>query len=763
MVMRNPLIKRIPREIRMDWGKYIALFLFMTFSIGYVSGGVVAEDSMIKAYNDSFEKYNIEDGNMELSEEADAQTIEELEKEALSLYPDFYIEEKVSAIADTFSDSTIRIFKNRTEVNLVCLMKGDFPQEADEIAIDRLYAENNGLSIGDLIRVGNRELKISGTIALPDYSTLFSDNNDSMFDATLFGVGIMTDQGFEEFQDVRLHYSYSWIYTKNIPQTDREKKERADDFLKAVVQEVSVQNISVQTYVPEYANQAIHFTGDDMGGDRIMFVVLLYILIVILGFVFAITTNNTISKEAAVIGTLRASGYSRSEIVRHYMLMPLAITLLSALIGNILGYTFFKDSVASLVYGSYSLTTYKTLWNMDAFVLTTVIPFFLVLVINYITIRRKMSLSPLSFLRRELAAREKKKAMRLPRFRFIRRFRLRIIFQNLPGYVTLFVGICFANVLLLFGMMMTPLLKHYQQEILDHQIAEYQYVLKTPVETDNTDAEKYAAYSLLTEAENVKEEEITVYGLEPDSSYFDEKLEKGTILISKGILDKYKIHIGDTLTLKERYKDKEHSFKVTGIYDYPAMLCVFMNIEDFREEFDYEEGYYNGYFSNEELTDLPEKAVLSTITQEDLTKTSRQLTDSMGNMFYLFQAVSIALYMLVLYILAKVVLEKNVTSISMVKILGYTNREIRGLYLAATRIAVIVFLAASLPIASLIIKMIYDPMMRDAFNGWLPYYVQPVVYPEMFFMGVAAYAVIECILYRKMKKIPMDEALKNVE
>ena len=55
----------------------------------------------------------------------------------------------------------------------------------------------------------------------------------------------------------------------------------------------------------------------------------------------------------------------------------------------------------------------------------------------------------------------------------------------MPNYITLFVGILFANILLLFGIMMTPLLDHYQNEIQDKLIAKHQYVLKVPVEVDN--------------------------------------------------------------------------------------------------------------------------------------------------------------------------------------------------------------------------------------------------------------------------------------
>lgn len=84
------------------------------------------------------------------------------------------------------------------------------------------------------------------------------------------------------------------------------------------------------------------FTRDDMGGDKVLIEFLLYIVIAIIAFIFAVTISNTIASEAAVIGTLRASGYKRSEIVIHYMAGPLIVTGVAAVIGNVLGYTVFK-------------------------------------------------------------------------------------------------------------------------------------------------------------------------------------------------------------------------------------------------------------------------------------------------------------------------------------------------------------------------------------------------------------------------------------
>ena len=57
--MRSPLLKRLPREFKSELGKYIAIFLFMTLTIGFISGFLVAGSSMKKTYDDSFEKYNI--------------------------------------------------------------------------------------------------------------------------------------------------------------------------------------------------------------------------------------------------------------------------------------------------------------------------------------------------------------------------------------------------------------------------------------------------------------------------------------------------------------------------------------------------------------------------------------------------------------------------------------------------------------------------------------------------------------------------------
>ena len=754
--MKSPLIRRIPRELKGEIGKYLVIFIFMAATIGFISGFLVADDSMITAYNESFEKYNIENGNFILEDKATDDFVKAVEDEGVTIYENYYQEFDTDNNSDGEYESTLRIYKVRKDVDKICLMQGNMPGNDDEIVIDRMYADNNKLKVGDIIKVKDKEYTISGLVAFSDYSALFSDNTDMMFDAVKFSVAAVTDEEFDRITTGNMRYNYSWKYDKE-PTDEQAEKTRAEELMK-----VMAANGILKSYIPGYQNQAINFTGDDMGSDRSMMIILLYILIAIMAFIFAVTTTNTIAKESSIIGTLRATGYTRSELTRHYTVLPVIVTLVAALVGNIMGYTWFKDVCASMYYGSYSLPTYKTLWNADAFVLTTIIPVIIMIFINVVIVAHKLKISPLKFLRHDLSRNKNKKATRLPDIKFIRRFRMRIILQNMSGYITLLIGIVFANLLLLFGLFMKPLLNDYGDEIIDNMICRYQYVLKTPVDTQIDGAERYLMTSLKTTAEKSKADEVSVYGIQDDSDYLNIDFPSDGVYASEGYLDKYELSVGDVITLKEKYSDKTYDFKIKGTYNYPAGLAIFMNDDEYRKVFDKDSEYYTGYFSDEELTDIDSNYIYTKITEDDLTKTTRQLKVSMGGMFELVKMFAIIMFIILVYLLTKIIIEKNSLSISMVKILGYTNGEIGRLYVMATTIVVILWILVSLPVSTLIIEEIYRYMMADM-GGWIMLKIRPQIYITMFIMSVASYGVIAALQMRKISKIPLDEALKNVE
>ena len=773
--MKNPLNKRLLRELREELGKYLVIFLLLTMTIGFVSGFLVADNSMITAYNESFEKQTIEDGHFVLSKEMNRAQAKAIRQMGVSLYELYYVDEPLT------NDNTLRIFAQRQAVNRADLMQGRFPESDGEIAIDRMYADNNGLQVGDTISGTEGSWTITGLVALSDYSALFSDNSDSMFDSVRFGVAVVTPEAFSAFPKDDLTWCYAWLYD-DPPADEAEEDKMAEELMKQLAGEVKLEQ-----YIPRYQNQAIQFTGEDMGSDRAMMILLLYIIIVIMAFVFSITISNTITKEANVIGTLRASGYTKGELIRHYMTLPILVTLAGALVGNVLGYTVFKDVCVGMYYGSYSLPTYITLWNAEAFWMTTAVPVFLMAVINFGILARKLTLSPLKFLRRDLKRRRNHRALPLScHIPFFSRFRLRVIFQNVGNYVMLLIGVLFAVLLLMFGLGLPDCLDNYQASIESNLLSNYQYILQIPlsamdenhklestvsmlkfqyeVETDNESAEPFAAYTLKTLPGLAKSEDVMIYGVDPDSRYIPIQVEADDeVYLSAAYADKFRLGIGETITLKESYEDTEYTFRVAGVYDYLGALAVFMDRNAMNRTFDLGDGYFSGYFSETEITDIDPAYIGTVIDLTALTKVSRQLDVSMGSMMYLVDGFAVVMFMILIYLLSKIIIEKNAQSISLTKILGYTSGEISRLYIVSTSIMVVLFLLISLPVMYKVLVELFRVMMMQEMTGWIPLNLGRSVFVKIFWMGVGTYAVVAALEYRKIRKVPMDEALKNVE
>lgn len=506
-----------------------------------------AEDKLDKEYADAAEKYELNDPDFTPSR--------------VAVYENFWRTESEDYNNDGKSEGTIRLYAKNDDINLACILDGRFPENENEIAVDRMHADNVGIKTGDTITVGDKKFK------------------------------------------------------------------------------------------------------DDMGSDEAMGGVLLDILIVIIAFIFAITISNTITKEASAIGTLRASGYTRGELIRHYLSMPVIVTILAACVGNILGYTVFKNVVVGMYYNSYSLPAYETIWNPDAFVKTTIIPFILMFVVNLIVIVRMMQHTPLQFLRHDLKKTKHKKTVRLPKWSFFARFRLRIMIQNSVNYLMLFVGIFFIMVMLAMAVGMPDTLKYYQNNISDLMFAKYQYVL---------------------------------------TSYEDEDGDLIEATLSASFCDKYGLSVGDTITLSEKYENKQYEFQITGIYDQCQSIAVFLSIDQYQEIFDLKEDEFSGYLSDTKLTDIDEDNIATVLTERDFTKMADQLDHSMGSYMSYFQILCILLSAVMIYLLTKLIIEKNENAISMTKILGYENGEIARLYLMSTTIVLLVADALSVGLGTLV-------------------------------------------------------------
>ena len=301
---------------------------------------------------------------------------------------------------------------------------------------------------------------------------------------------------------------------------------------------------------------------------------------------------------------------------------------------------------------------------------------------------------------------------------------------------------------------------YFESRNLDYMISEDGSVITTAEES----AEKYSVASLETIDGAHKGEEISVYGYENESSYIkiDEVLSANEIYISSPYSKKFRLSEGDTITLKEKYEDKSYDFVIKGIYDYDGALCVFLPQENFNKIFGLDADAFTGFLSQNAISDINYEDIYTVVTLEEVMSIATQLDHSMGGMMDMVSWVCLVMAILMMYLLTKIIIEKNATSISMVKVLGYENKEINSLYILLTSLVVLFSAVATAALAILGLAGVFRLYM-NSLNGWFDVYISPMGIAKMILILVVSYAIVAIFDTIRIKKIPLADALKNVE
>lgn len=749
--MRNPLNKRFPKEFRANAPRYICILLLLVTVILVGSSFSVVMDGAADTLKHVEETHKVEDGYVETVDPISDDLKSQLEDEGIILYENFYI-------ADNEFGETAKVFvfDQRDEINLPSVHQGRLPDEgaANEVAIDRIFAGNNDIDIGDTININGSDVTVVGYIALPDYNSLFFNNADMMMNTHDFGVLVASHATYDGLNHALEKYRYSYRFIdRNL--SDDDKAETA----KTIMTTIYSNGAAVQNLLPADKNQSINYLKEDMGKDGPMVKVFVYVLIVIIAFIFAVLTSNTIEQEAPIIGTLRALGYKKSEIIFHYLFPTIIIGILGSIIGNAIGYTLMIEPFKNMYYTTYSLPPLEVKFNAASFVLTTVLPVVLMIVVNFIMLASKLSLSPLKFLRKDLK-KQQKKVIKLPNVSFITRFRMRVILQNKSSYIILFLGIFLSSFLLLFGLGIGPLMNIYVDRIDDNLTYEYLYILKSPVEADG---EKIYMYSLDTNYYFTNSDiGVSFYGVDDDTSFFATAgvpEAEGEVAITDSFAKKCRIGVGDVVTFRDPTTDAEYELRVGAVNDYTDGLGVYMNRESLLEMLGEDEIDFNAYVSNEKLA-IDDMYIAKFMTRADMIGAVDQMLSSFDVVIGVVSGFAVVTYMIFMYLLTKIVIEKNALYISFMKVFGYEKNEIRKLYLDASAVVVIVSLFVCLPLEAWLLKfaLVYISSMIE---GYMEYIMPMYVYVEIVVIGLIAYFAINFLHLRKVGKIPMSEALKN--
>ncbi len=815
--MSSPLVRRFPRELRGNLGKYFGIFLMMTVSIAFVSGFLLSASSIQTLGEGIRDRYHVEDGRFISDFEINTSALRSVERLGMTVYPDFSYDLPLVIDGRETHDNpiTVRLYANRSSVNLAAYAEGQAPAADDEIALDRVFMNNNDLHIGDTVSVDGRPFRICGTMSLPDYQSLFVDNDDFLFNALTFSVAQVTPGAHEGFRGNGERFSYSFVL-------DDRGMSRADraDLETRLAERLADKGVVLDDLIDADDNQGITYALDDVEGDQAMWIVLQFMLILIMAFVFVVLTGATIEQESAVIGTLLASGYRKGELLRHYLTLPAVIGAIASLLGLLLGVTVLAGPMQGLYYNSYGLPPYEAHFNPRVILFSVVLPFVMLVTITFIGLSRKLQFTPLQFLRHEVTGKGLRRMPRFPeRMGYVNRFRLRVLFRNASHFVTLFFGIMFASLLLLFGFCLMPTVAHYAESLSSDMVSEHRYILKAPVEIDGSDSERraYAAAERIATAESMADilgdegmigdfllsstivpganrvntldnteeaiaqaekigvaqlgierklggrfETVSVYGIQEGSRYWpDIDVSDGRVVVGKGVLEKTKVKVGQPVELKNKVTDDRYVLTPTAATSSRTDLSVYMSLDTFNGLFDNDDGYFNGYVSDEPLN-IDARYVANDLTPDAMLTISTQLEDSLGDIISMIVVLAVPIYLILIFLLTKTVIDRSARAISYMKVFGYHDDEVGKLYIRSITVAVVISLFLSLPLVYGFMVVLVKVLFMF-YSGNFPLTIPMSRFALVILCGTISYALVAVLHLRRIRKVPFSLALKVQE
>lgn len=466
------------------------------------------------------------------------------------------------------------------------------------------------------------------------------------------------------------------------------------------------------------ANPRIHDYKEDALINRNSAIITGALLSLLIAYIMAIFMMDNIDRESRAIGTLLALGHRKNTLLKHYLALPSFVAAAGGVSGTFLGF-FLVRFLSSQSLSLYSYPALEYIFPPAILAYGIFLPTALAFCVNCLAVGKKLSLSPLCLLRKEQAGNMGMRAD-FDKLAYVTRFRLRQTTRELRGHLTFFAGVFLSVLLMLLGFTIQASISNMKQHIADDVRYNYQYILKFPPEEAPAGAAKGFIRNLDADfpltGGNI---EVTVLGLEEGDSYFDAVLPKALneITISDSAQQKFGWEIGDKIVLADEVENRGYAFTVKDVTPYAAGLYVFLGIENMRTLFGEKDAYYNTLFSSESL-DIESGRIHSAGMKEDIQSIADIFMDMLRSLIVILLGASVLLFMLVMFLLMKMGIDKSSVPISLMKVFGYSEREVRKLYLGSNLYILVLTAAVSIPLGKMIVDRMYPVLVSNVSLGF---------------------------------------------
>ncbi|EKQ58069.1 MULTISPECIES: FtsX-like permease family protein [unclassified Clostridium] len=732
------LNKRILREFRENIGKYLGLIILVLISSMLIVGFSDSTDCIIATGEKAALENNLEDGEFYVSSPLNSMTLEKIRELGVNIEENFYVDYKL------YENQTIRIFKDRKNINRISITQGNKISETNQIIIDEHFGEVNNFKLSSNLIINKKNFNVVGYGAAPDYTNILQKSGDVISNPKTFGIGFISEEDFRNLKNK----SYSYVFKLNGISADK-------------VKNIVSKNSTMREFVKISDNtRAIGYINDSKTNKNVS-IIIGCVLCIMIGFMISMSLINSIDQESPIIGALYSLGYIKKEILNHFMILPIIVVSIGSIIGTCLGFDI-EDAIGKATSDTYVLPNIKRIYPPYLIFIGVVIPIVIVVFINYFIISKKLNSTPLQLLRREKKA-NKLNTIKINSFGFITKFRLREFFREIRGNIILFSGIFMSTFLLVFGVAINSAINEYVKNVKEETTYNYMYTLKFPIEiTENKGLEKSTFKNLSIYYKDLGlDMDVVLQGINEKSNFYSFSINDDDpgVYISDSAKDKFNLNVGDNIILKDKSENKVYNLKIKGIVDYKLGLNLFMNRVQLNELLREDKSYFNGYLSKKPL-DINNDYIYSETTAQNLIKSAESMTSMMLPIVIVLIVFSSILFIISMYLLLKLMIDKSLQSISLIKIFGFNQGEINKLYLGSSLYTVAFSTVISIPLALKITKLIYPNLIANV-QAYFSIVLEPQDYCFIIVLILFSYFISNMLLRRHINKISLSEALKN--
>ncbi|MCM1497051.1 MAG: FtsX-like permease family protein [Clostridium sp.] len=638
------------------------------------------------------------------------------------------------------------------------LTQKEFKKKLQELKIDagdiddryfQEYWERTGGKLEDFKKALDELTNGAGELSdsldeLKEASAMPSAGTAGIFSAYLDGAADGAEKlsdGLDEFSD--------------------ETKEFLDDHF-------DVQLSKLTQFTPADDNIRIGAAADDQFINKAGGLAAGVIILILFAYVISVFVVHSIERESGIIGTLYAMGVKKNELLRHYLTLPVLITLIAGIVGTLLGYSNIGVKVQMKdCYAYYSVPDLEVRYVLYLLVYGMVMPPVAAALTNFFVIRKKLARPALSLIRNEQKI-GKTQNIRIRRGSFVHIFQIRQLLRERRTAITVFFGMFISLLIVMLSLNCYVLCNHIKVDNRADTKFAYMYTYKYPEKQVPKDGE--AAYGVTLKKEVLGYNlDVTLLGIDKDNPYFaienknaDGRFcEENQVQISSAMAQKYHLDIGDDLVLKDEENDRNYAFTIEAVVPYSTSFFAFMDIDSMRELMGEEEDYYNIVFADHAL-DIDSGRLFASTSKEEIEKSAAVFVSQMMPMIVTMLAASALIFMVVMYLMMKVMIDRSAISISLMKVFGYRKGEVRKLYLNGNLLVVAVSALVGIPLSKVIMNSMYPYLVSNVACGInLTFSWQ--MYAGLFGAILILYFIINSILMHRVNQILPAEVLKNRE